>query len=504
MWGGAVEGYFRAARLQVIRPTSAAADLPGHTVQALERTGTGRPSLVSADVLAGPGTTDRFSLLDAAEGSTTGTVPNAPRHPAEVQAEMERLLAQAAGPPGLASLTAVLTAHQLQLMTVPPGDAEASARAFLRAVLDIRIEGGDRAFPHAGMHLLRRDPAVMHRLKLPSVLLRLEHDPRMLAGDLSQVQKKLADGALVFGSSAGLSDGAMLLDAYLAPLFGALTPFMWAIPVSRAAGTVVLTLGGALPGTAGAAAEPLQLLPSRGPTAARPRPDLPPGSAAATLKWWSRRLDRLLSTLSDPAVHADATGRYVPEKHLHAMLTVEQVFRRVGSAQRADRDGDARHVLLFTVLDSLERLNGRALVDMCRLSFAERIAERVRKDLPGDAAAVLMPNVLRALAALRRVQDGFYLPDQLDTENVAFTDESGTPTSLTREEATAEYLRVLRNATHGHGSNRAERKALTNTLLVQHDGHLPHDLALLGYLYLLELLAVPTLLRRTLYAGGGT
>lgn len=180
------------------------------------------------------------------------------------------------------------------------------------------------------------------------------------------------------------------------------------------------------------------------------------------------------------------------------------MFRRVGSIQRADRDRDARHVLLFTVLDTLERLNGRTLVEMCTLSFAERTARRVRKALPGDAAAVLMPNVDRALAALGRLQEGFYLPDQLDAERVAFTDEAGTPSSLTRERATAEYLRILRNATHGHGSNRAERKALTNTLLVQHDGHVPHDLALLGYLYLLELLAVPALLRRTLYAGGGT
>ena len=178
------------------------------------------------------------------------------------------------------------------------------------------------------------------------------------------------------------------------------------------------------------------------------------------------------------------------------------MFRRVGSVQRADRDSDVGRVLLFTVLDTLERVSGRSLVEMCTLQFAERAARRVRKEMSGPAAAILMPAVDRALAALRALQDGFYLPAQLGSDRLTHTDAAGHKTSLGREEAAAEYLRLLRNATHGHGSNREERKALTDSLLVQHNGHVPHDLPLLGYLYLLELLAVPTILRRTLYAGG--
>jgi len=315
-----------------------------------------------------------------------------------VQDAVERLVARASEPTGL---TARLALHQLRLSTAPRADARRVARAVRDHVLSIRMDDGAPVFPHAGVHLIRRDPAVLHRTKLPAVLLRLEHDPQMRSGDLAQAQAALAAGGLVFESSAGLSDGVLLLDAYLAPLFGALTPFVWALPASRASGTVVLSLGRALPGTAGEAAEPLQLLPARGPGAARQRPDLPPGSAAAALTWWSRRLDRLLATLSDPAVYADAAGEYVPQKHLHALLTTDQVFRRVGSIQRADRDRDARHVLLFTVLDTLERLNGRTLVEMCTLSFAKRIARRLRQGLPGLAAAVLMPNVDCALVALR-------------------------------------------------------------------------------------------------------
>ncbi len=504
MWGGAVEDYLRAARLRVVEQGPGAGDRTGYSVQALERDSSKRPNLVASDDLGGPGTADRFELLDEAERSAQRPDPAAAKDRREVQDAVERLVARASEPTGLTALSARLALHQLRLSTAPPADAGRVARAVRDHVLSIRIDDGAPVFPHAGVHLIRRDPAVLHRTKLPAVLLRLEHDPQMRSGDLAQAQAALAAGGLVFESSAGLSDGVLLLDAYLAPLFGALTPFVWALPASRASGTVVLSLGRALPGTAGEAGEPLQLLPTRGPGAARQRPDLPPGSAAAALTWWSRRLDRLLATLSDPAVYADAAGEYVPQKHLHALLTTDQVFRRVGSIQRADRDRDARHVLLFTVLDTLERLNGRTLVEMCTLSFAERTARRLRQGLPGLAAAVLMPNVDRALVALRELQAGFYLPKQLGADRVAFTDESGKATSLGLEQTTAEYLRLLRNATHGHGSNRAERKALTNTLLVQHGGQVPHDLALIGYLYLLELLAEPTMLRRTLYAGGAT
>lgn len=73
---------------------------------------------------------------------------------------------------------------------------------------------------------------------------------------------------------------------------------------------------------------------------------------------------------------------------------------------------------------------------------------------------------------------------------------------LSPEAAAAEYIRVLRNATHGHGSNREAARGRTNALLAQHDGELPHDLALLGYPYLLDLLNNPSGFRRTLYNGG--
>ena len=71
---------------------------------------------------------------------------------------------------------------------------------------------------------------------------------------------------------------------------------------------------------------------------------------------------------------------------------------------------------------------------------------------------------------------------------------------------TAAHLdRVRQGAAQRHPRPRlqkAGRVELTNTLLAHHDGTLPHNLALLGYLYLLDVLAHPDVLRKHLYRGG--
>lgn len=493
LWGRSVNDYLRSAGLRV-DPAAAGG---GQVVETAERQGQDRPGLVSCDDLAGAGLPDRYDRLAVAEADAPTASDPARRR--LVERELDRRAERTGGGGGLSS---AFVLHQLQISSAPSSHAVAVVRAALDDTLGIRFADGEQAFPRAAVHLVRRRPELLHRAQLPAVLLRLQHDPAMRQGDLAAANNALARGELVFAASGGLSQGLVLLDAYLAPALGALTPFVWAIPAARASGTVLISLGHALAGASGDAAEPMQLLPSRGPEQSRTSPDLPPGAAAAALTWWCRRLDRAVSTLTDPAVHAGPDGAYRPEKHLHAVLSVEQLFRRVGSIQRADRDSDARQVLLFTVLDTLERLNGRSLVDMCTLSFAEKARERVARAMPAAAASILLPAADRAVAALKDRQAGFYLPRQLGTDRVEHTDSDGNRVSLPLALAAAEYMRLLRNATHGHGSNRRERQALTNSLLVQHDGQVPHDLALLGYLYLLELLAVPPMLRRTLYAAG--
>jgi hypothetical protein len=71
---------------------------------------------------------------------------------------------------------------------------------------------------------------------------------------------------------------------------------------------------------------------------------------------------------------------------------------------------------------------------------------------------------------------------------------------LAPEKAAIEYIKMLRDATHGFGSNKASLVPRTNALLAHHNGDLPHDLALLGYLYLLDILLQPEAVRSVLYS----
>jgi hypothetical protein len=162
-------------------------------------------------------------------------------------------------------------------------------------------------------------------------------------------------------------------------------------------------------------------------------------------------------------------------------MSVEQIFQRVTSILTAQRDIHAGRVLLFTVLDTLERLTRRDIERLCTLSTAEKAMERVRQVIPSDAAALLLPLAERGVVALKQLQDGFFM--------------TNFPGNLSVEKAAARYAKVLRNATHGHGSDKAAQVAETSALLAQHDGNVPHDLPLIGYLYLLELLSHPEVLR---------
>ena len=418
--------------------------------------------------------------------------------------EARQRLGNAVVPAGSAGIIAPLFAlRQVETLGAPTqilGDVVEAVYEEIRLIP--MEETGSPAFPASSVHLVRRDPALMHRGRLPAVLMRIEHDPQLRSATIGHLQATLARGELIFASATGIGDGMVLLDPYLAPLFGALTPFIWGFPVVRPAGTIIYSLGTTLSGTTVDPAEPMHLLPSRGADGPSTAPQIPRRSVAAALQWWVRRLDTLLSVLSDPAVHSDAAASYSPSKHLHNLLSADQLFRRVASLQRSHRDTEARRVLMFTVLDTLERLTSRKIVDLCTLSFARRVLAELRAGMSVDVAALLLPAAERAVTALEQMQSGFFLRTQLGAQAIEFMDDAGVSRSFSPEQAVAEYIRVLRNATHGHGTNRQDRRAQTDALLVHHNGNIPHDLALIAYLYLLEVLTKPDMLRRTLYNGG--
>lgn len=499
-WGGDVDSYFTSARLRASRDDATNAV----TVEVEERAGRTRPQLVRTREIFGPNAIAGRTTIESEESfalnmlGLSGLVRSV-----DTKNHLERLVSRASGPPSPSSIAAGLAMHQLQTVAASVADIDNTLQAIFEDIKAIRLaESGAPAFPYASVHFVSRDEALMHRTRLAPVMLRLQHDDALRSADLREVLEANARGELIFATANGIGDGFATLDAYLSPLLGALSPFVWAVPAQRASGTLIFALGSHIAGTEGEAAEPLQLLPSRGPSASSPAPRLTNRSAEAAIQWWIRRIDGMFGVVSDPATFCDVALEYVPSKHLHAQLSVEQLFRRTASIQRAHRDSDTRRVLLFSTLDTLERLSSRTLTKMCTLSFAQRTLERVRASMSDDVARVLMPAAERAVAALAQVQEGFFLARQLGRGVVEFTDVDGNPSSLSLEAAAAEYIRVLRNATHGHGSNRKESKLQTDALLAHHNGQLGHDLAQLGYLYLLELLTRPDNLRRTLWDAG--
>jgi hypothetical protein len=319
-------------------------------------------------------------------------------------------------------------------------------------------------------------------------MLRVQHDPQLAAQQLQAMQVANKSGQLVFSSSRHLAQGMYLLDAYLGPLLGALTPSAWAIASHRQRGTIIYTYGQPLAGTRGDAAELLHILPVQGDPNPFQVPELSADASSAAVDWWIGRLNALLGVMTDPAVFTNRNGDYDPMKHLQSRMTVEQLFRRVTSIQAAYRDVNARRVLLFTVLDTLERLTGGSINDLCSLRLVRKKLDELRANIPAGAAEVLLPAAERAVVALKQVQDGFFLGHQPGGTRVDLTHQDGTVEVLDAGVAAADYIKVLRDATHGHGADKAGRMEHTNLLLTHHDGSVPPDLSLLGYLHLIYIM----------------
>ena len=139
---------------------------------------------------------------------------------------------------------------------------------------------------------------------------------------------------------------------------------------------------------------------------------------------------------------------------------------------------------------------------MCSYAYAKKVLERLEVVIPANEAEVLLQAARRGVKALGDLQEGFFIRKQLGTERVELLLSDGSRRSLSPDEATARYLKVLRDATHGHGSNKARSASLTDALLAHHDGHIPHDIGLLSVVYLLDSLAKPDRLRRALFDNG--
>lgn len=490
LWGGD-PGRLLASMACRYRTRAAGSD--GYAVQPEERYLNMSPNLVRCKTLAGPQMKPRLEELADLEERIQVSMPPDVRH------ALKRLLVKAEGSSQLIDL---INYERVALTVTPIADLPERAAYLLKKIADTPLLEDPSVHPFSGaaVHVVEVDPALLNRLKIASIMLRLGQDPQLGSGDLSVLRDPHTDG--VFLSSEGLYNGVYMLDAYLAPLLGALAPGVWGFTVLRSFGPIIFTLGRTIAGTGGEATEMLHLVTVAGPTQPVEAIELSSAAAAEAISWWVDRLNLLFGVLSDLAVFTDQSGRYRADKHLQAMLTVEQIFRRTTSMQVAHRDANARRTLMFSVIDSLERANGWDLSLMFTLSHAQKVLAALEDSLPGQAGEVLLPMARRAVKALQDVQGGFFISREQETAVVELRLTGGDTKSMSLEAAAASYLKLLRDATHGHGGKSKESMEQTAALLAHHDGRVQHDIGLLAYLYLLDVLANPDRLRRCLFRAG--
>lgn len=463
------------------------------TAESYRRT---RPDLVRLRTIVSPGNTSA-RWADLARLRERVQVEAADRLAPVL--ERRRLKAEDQG-----DLLDVINHQQLLLYALPVADLPQQSEYFVEFLNSVRFsEDPDHGpFPNTGVHVVEVDPALLHRLKIASVWLRIEQDARLGTGDASHIKRLAADAGQAFESSAGLYSGVTLFDVYLGPLLAAGTPGIWAINVVRSFGSLIFDLGTFISGTDGDAAEMLQLISIQGADKVIQFPKLSAGAGHEALTWWVDGLNMLFGVLSDLATFTEATGSYRPAKHLEALLTIEQIFRCTTSMLVAHRDTNARRTLLFSVLDSLEGARGTNFLTMCTLTHASKVLEGLEASVPPAAAEVLLPAARRDVDALRAMQDGFFMRRQLKTERVELQLSATVAQSLSAEEAAARYLKLLRDATHGHGAEKESARAMTDALLAHHNGEVPHDIGLLGYLYLLDVMLHPDRVRQRLFRNG--
>lgn len=465
LWGYDVAGFAAAAGWS-ITPTS---EPSTWQVRLIERTSPDHPARLRTTILVTPanaGDPDALHRLRrlAPLGHLAATTP------AElVRAELDRLSDHH---DDLGSWLSYVT---IKIHAAPHAELE-------RVTHETYVENLLPNLPASAMQLIELDTAVSFRVAaLRALLFIAEH------GD--GVPTQAPDG-LTFASAEGLTgDLSVGLSAYLSPLFLSHTPWVWGMGIPRPGGVIVVTFGQAISGRRGQAADVLQLF---SPTTARPtalqRPTLTASQLRAAVRWWVARIDVLLVVVFDPSRYMgkqifDARRAY--EVH----LGVEQLFRSVQSLSIHDRDPIARRTLFFDALDTLSGLTRTPPDRLYELTHAETVLNWLTDHLPSKVAPVLLPRAAAAVDALRQLQAGFFLDSRLTDGGLRLPNKKGGERTVGLDAATAQWLRMLRNAGHGFSSSSSRER--DSVLLVAHDGRIPHDLPDLAYLYLLDLLCHP-------------
>ncbi|ROR83283.1 hypothetical protein SAMN06295974_1350 [Plantibacter flavus] len=340
------------------------------------------------------------------------------------------------------------------------------------------------ALPNARMFLVRGSTELAGRLQMPGVFLRVSDDaPKPSSGDLH------------FQSAHHLMPDNMVgLGPFLAPVFSSLSPHVWGINIPRIGGSIAIVFGESLPGRRSFAVDLLDTAsPMGNETRADPVGAIERSAFREALRWWASRLDLLLSHATEPAVNS-RDGQWEPGRAQQRIITLTQVFRSC-QALATSSDDHTRRVLMFNVLDQLPGLNPQwNWSALTKPKAAVERLDKIRLRMPASVQTVLLPRAERAIEGLRAVAEGFFAAELLDGDGIRLPDKAGGNVTVPRVDAASEWLRVLRNSTHGFDQGLTPRQGL---LLEAHNGRVPATVADLAWLHLVYLMAYPELLGGT-------
>lgn len=293
---------------------------------------------------------------------------------------------------------------------------------------------------------------------------------------------------LISRSSKGLfSDTSLGFSAYFACMCASLSPAVWAYPIGRPGGVILLLFGEAMAGQEPRARDMIELLsPDRGRHEADLAAPSDPKMYIRATEWWVERLTTLFSIITDPANYV-VDGVFDPAAATERLLGVEQLFRDCQSILTLTHDDHARTSLAFTLLkrhEGLLKLDWKKVVGRKSL---EAILENLRSDVPAEIHDVFLRRAERGVRSVAALERGFFAAGEDPESPIFLPDKNGVRVANDRRNAVTEWLQLVRNSLHGFDKPSTRDRAL----LAAHDGEIPGDFADVAWLHLLDVVAHP-------------
>lgn len=388
--------------------------------------------------------------------------------------------------------------HQIQLNVVTATKDALSdvVRDAYDGIGQMPLAGTEQsAFTGRSAHLIVASDLLIRRVRLPGIVFRFDQDPDAIE-NLNAIPH--AEGGSMFGSSTDWYYNMIGVVHYFGPLLGCLSPRFWCVPATRTMSVVLFNLGRDLIGFHRTPVEPMQLIPTTSRNVVVPQVRAESAAYRQAIHWWVVRLNQMFEYLADPTTFKDSNGLYAAHEHHHWMLTFGEVFGLTTSLQCAGRDVATQRALMNSLLDIFaDRIIDADFDRLCTWSYAKKRADDVRQKMPAAVATLLMPAADRAINALADMQNGFFIQRQRRDEKVRLRQPDGSWEERSPERAVALLLKLFRNATHGFGHRKGAKKnsELDASLLVHHDGRIPSDIVMLPYLYLLDVMCNPKLIK---------